>query len=272
MAERPPTLLFADRDVAWSQALRKRLSERGFSVEAVSTARELLRKVTDLRPDLVVLGDGLDDLGERLLGGLVQERSPETRIVRVLPSGGARSTVEPGPADNVLCAVSRRAPVEDLVGVMTRVLRCAPRGLQATRPPLVVCVDDDVAFLNGLARLIRRKGYRVLTYPDPERALEELPLLRPDLVLLDVLMPGLSGFEFLDELRRYHAVSMPVVLLSGVDGDAQIEEGRRRGAACYLTKPCLPEVLIDTVRRLLESPESASDDRAFGRAGSGGRG
>jgi len=124
----------------------------------------------------------------------------------------------------------------------------------------VVCVDDDELFLRSLARVIRRRGYRVLTYTEPEFALEELPLVKPDLVILDVLMPGLSGFEVLAEIRRFHPRSLPVVLLSALDGDVRFPENRRRGgAACYLAKPCPPDVLMETVRRLLSQPAPGAD-------------
>ena len=265
--ERQPFLLFADRDLSWSGVLRKRLAERGLRIETATTARDLLDRVVRGRPDLVVLGGGLDDLGDRLLGGLIQERSPGTRIIRVLSSRGAERADEPGPADNVLCTVTRRTSAEDLDDVITRVLSCAPRGRLATRAPLVVCVDDDAQFLQSLARMIRRQGYRVLTYTEPEFALEELPLVNPDLVILDVLMPGLSGFEVLAELRRYHRRQLPVVLLSALEGDATFAEGRRHGAACYLTKTCPSETLIDTVRHLLSAPDGSADARSGARSG-----
>ena len=173
---------------------------------------------------------------------------------------------EPGPADNVLCTVKRQAPAEDLARVVTRILSCAPRGTLAIRPPLVVCVDDDVLFLRSLARVIRRQGYRVLSYTEPEVALEVLPLVKPDLVILDVLMPGLSGFEVLGELRQFHPAGLPVILLSGLDEEAKFAEGRKSGAACYLTKPCPPEVLLEAVRRVLASCAAGSDARTAGKA------
>src|SRR5262245_12858998 len=253
-----PLLLFADRDLSWSLALRKRLGERGFAVETTTTARALLERVSRAKPALVVLGEGFDELGGRLLGGLVQERSPETRIIRALSSGRSTTADEPGPADNVLCTILKRAPAEDLARVIARVLECAPRAKLATRPPLVVCVDDDAQFLQSLARVIRRQGYRVLSYTEPELALEEMPLVKPDLVILDVLMPGLSGLEVLGELRQFYPAQVPVVLLSALDGEDKFAEGRRHGAACYLTKPCPPEILIETVRRLLAAPEPAT--------------
>jgi DNA-binding response OmpR family regulator len=266
MDVRRPLLLFADRDLEWSLPLRKRLGERGFSIETVSTAGELLERASRLRPQLLVLGDGFDELGGRFLGALVQERSPETRIIRALPPGDTGLPDEPGPADNVLCSVMKRSAAEDLDRVITWVLGCAPRAKLATRPPLVVCVDDDALFLQSLARVVRRQGYRALTYTDPEFALEELPLVRPDLVILDVLMPGWSGLEVLGEVRQFYSPRVPVVLLSALDAESRFAEGRRHGAACYLTKPCPPEVLVDTLHRLLAAPEVSTNSPATGRS------
>jgi DNA-binding response OmpR family regulator len=263
MDERIPLIVFADRDLEWSLLLRKQLRERGFKVAEAGTSRKLLDLVRQAPPDLVVLGDTLDEIGGRLLSGLLQERSPGTRIIRVIGLK-ERDPAEPGPADNVLCTTTRRASSGQLAATIERVLTCAPRGTQRSKPPLVICVDDDEIFLRGLARIIRRQGYRVLTYEDPEIALEELPLLRPDLLILDVLMPGLSGFEVLDEVRRYYPGKLPVVLLSALDSDAKIAEGKRHGAAGYLVKPCVPEMLLDVVRGLVRRSESAGEEKLPG--------
>jgi CheY-like chemotaxis protein len=272
MNERP-FLLFADRDLAWSVPLRKRLSQRGMRIATSSSARELLEQLQQFpRPDLIFMGDGLDELGGRLLGGLVQEQSPGTRIIRVLARGTPGGAQEPGPADNVLCSVSRETPAEELATVTARVLGCAPRRTLSTRPPLVVSVDDDEAFLRSLGRVLRRQGYRVLTYSDPELALEELPLVKPDLVIVDVLMPGLNGFEVLDEIRRYHPRSLPVLLLSALEEEDGIEEGRRKGASSYLTKSCPSDLLLETVRRLLAARAFAPETGGAGMLGPTARG
>jgi DNA-binding response OmpR family regulator len=257
----PKRLIFADRNLEWSRPLRKRLRERGLFVDATASARDLLARVREAPPDLVVLGEGLGGIEGRLLSGLLQERSPGTRIIRVL-SGGDPAPDEPGPAENVLCSVLRAASPEDLVKVIERVLSCAPRNTVKPKAPLILCVDDEAATLRSLSRVLRRQGYRVLIYTEPETALEELPLLKPDLLILDVLMPGLSGFEVLDDLRRYYASPVPVLLLSALDGDDKIAEGRRHGAACYLTKPCPPESLLEAVRRLIGSSDSGSEKPA----------
>jgi DNA-binding response OmpR family regulator len=266
----PKSLVFADRNLQWSRLLRKRLRERGFLVDATASARDLLLRAREAQPDLVILGEGLGGIEGRLLSGLLQEQSPGTRIIRVL-SPGDSSADEPGPAENVLCAVTRGASEEDLVKVIERVLSCAPRKSLKSKAPLILCLDDEAATLRSLSRILRRQGYRVLSYTEPEAALEELPLLKPDLLILDVLMPGLSGFEVLDELRQYHATPLPVLLLSALDGDDKVAEGRRHGAACYLTKPCPPESLLEAVRRLLGSSDSDSK-RSTSTPGDGSRG
>jgi DNA-binding response OmpR family regulator len=261
MEASPRHIVFADRTPEWSLPLRKRLRERGWEVAATASARDLLDQIRESRPDLVVLGEGLGDIDGRLLSGLIQERSPSTRIIRVF-SPGDPSADEPGPAENVLCAVTRRGSSEELVRVIERVLSCAPRRTLSSKPPLVICLDDEVYYLKSLSRILRRAGYRVLSYVEPEAALEELPFLEPDLLILDVLMPGLSGFEVLDEIRRYHSAPLPVLFLSALDGDDRVAEGRRHGAACYLTKPCPPESLLETVRRLIGSSSRGPERRA----------
>jgi DNA-binding response OmpR family regulator len=261
MDESPKRVVFADRNLEWSAPLRKRLRERGLRVEATSSAGDLLNRIRESRPDLVILGEGLGGIESRLFSGLIQERSPGTRIIRVLPTGDSAAD-EPGPAENVLCAVSRRSSPDDLVAVIERVLSCAPRGTLRSKPPLVVCLDDDPAFVKSLSRVLRRQGYRVLSYTEPEVALEELPLIKPDLLILDVLMPGLSGFEVLDEIRFYYSAPFPVILLSALEGDDKIAQGRRHGAACYLTKPCPPESLLDAVRRLVAASDQGPERSA----------
>ncbi|HLY73366.1 MAG TPA: response regulator [Planctomycetota bacterium] len=247
---RKPLIVFGDRHLEWSLPLRKRLLQRGLRLGTAASAQSLLELVRQSRPELVVLGESLDELGGRLLASLIHEESPDTRIICILspldPLGG-----EPGPDGNVLCSMSRRASPAEFAEVIDRVLNCAPPRTPQQEAPLVICVDDDRQFLDSLARLIRRQGFRVMTYSEPELALEELPLLKPDLLILDVLMPGLSGFEVLDEIRRYYRTSLPVVLLSALDSDEKIAEGKELGAASYLTKPCAPEALMEILRSFL---------------------
>jgi DNA-binding response OmpR family regulator len=155
-----------------------------------------------------------------------------------------------GGADDALYRTSSRTVREELEAVIEDALRQIPRDAAAEVPPLIACVDDDRLFLESLARVIRRQGYRVAGYTEPQLALDELEKIRPDLLIVDVLMPAMSGFEFLDAVRR-RPDSPPVVLLSAVGSPENLAAGKEKGAACYLTKPCPTETLQEVLRGLI---------------------
>jgi DNA-binding response OmpR family regulator len=265
MAKHSSQIVFADEDLRWSLSLQKRLKEEGLDVRTVGTARDLLRRAGVTPPDIVVLGESLDELGGRLLAGLLRASAPGCRIIRVLSGRGPDSRATDD-ADDILRTVTRRTAAEEIVRVAREVLRPIPEGTLRCQAPLVLCVDDEPQFLQSLSRLLRHHGYRVVTYTEPELALEEFPVVRPDLVILDVCMPGLDGFHVLRELRRYSPEPLQVVLLSALDGDGDVAEGRRLGASSYLTKPCIPEMLLDVVDGLLRTRGKRRQDETGGRS------
>lgn len=118
----------------------------------------------------------------------------------------------------------------------------APRSLR------VLAVDDDRVMLDALARGLRKAGYQVIEATSGEQALELALALRPDLAILDVRMPGMSGFELAQALREQ--VPTPF-LFASVHGDEDVvRSAAEHGALGYLLKP------IDTAQ-LLPAIESA---------------
>ena len=115
-------------------------------------------------------------------------------------------------------------------------------------------MDDDRAFLAGLARLLRQRGYRVAAFDNAEEALQAIPLKRPDLLILDVMMAGMNGFQMLEEIREVYGARIPILLLSGLDSDRSLADGFRKGATSYLTKPCAPASILETVGTLTKGP------------------
>jgi len=125
----------------------------------------------------------------------------------------------------------------------------------------ILLVDDEPRILNFLSSKLRVSGYEVLTAANGREALEQVPAQDPDLVVLDVLMPGMDGFEALRELRSFSAV--PVIILSAKGTNADKIRGLGLGADDYLAKPFSPDELvarIEAVRRRLsparQRPES----------------
>ena len=124
----------------------------------------------------------------------------------------------------------------------------------------ILIVDDDRALAELLADYLRHESYSVETVHDGAAALARLGASgpRPDLLILDVMMPGLDGLETLRELRRKHP--LPVIMLSARGEPVDRVIGLELGADDYLAKPCLPRELLARVRARLRAPATAAAD------------
>ena len=102
----------------------------------------------------------------------------------------------------------------------------------------LLLVDDDALNRDALSRRLERKGYSVLMAASGEEALDIVGTRRVDAVLLDVMMPGMSGLETLRRLRRLHPVSeLPIIMVTAKDESADVVEALDLGANDYVTKP-----------------------------------
>jgi len=120
----------------------------------------------------------------------------------------------------------------------------------------ILLVDDEERILNFLRTKLKASGFEVLTARNGEEALEQAQAQEPDLIVLDLLMPKMDGFEVLRELRSFSTV--PVIILSAREADADKIKGLRLGADDYLPKPFNPDELvarIEAVRRRFEPAE-----------------
>lgn len=137
----------------------------------------------------------------------------------------------------------------------------------------VLVVDDDASVRTVVSWQLEADGFTVVEAPDGQRALDSIEGLRPDLVVLDLSLPGVGG---LDVLRRVRAAeratastALPVIVLSGRDGETDRIIGLDFGADDYLIKPFSPGELAARVRSVLRragtataSPEAAPDGLA----------
>ena len=122
-------------------------------------------------------------------------------------------------------------------------------------PARILIVDDHPTMREAMRLVLAEEGFTVDEAADGARALDLVASGRPDLVLLDLNIPGISGPDLLEALKASRVTSgIPVVVVTAED-----EEGRRAamqaGAEDYLTKPFSPRVLVRTVERVLEGSE-----------------
>jgi class 3 adenylate cyclase len=123
-------------------------------------------------------------------------------------------------------------------------------------PARLLVVDDTPVNVKLLADLLTAKGYSVVTASAGPEALEKVEKGRPDLVLLDVMMPGMSGYEVCKKLRENPATAMlPVVMVTALDPAQERVKGIEAGADDFLTKPINQQELLARVRSLLRIKE-----------------
>jgi DNA-binding NarL/FixJ family response regulator len=133
----------------------------------------------------------------------------------------------------------------------------------------ILIVDDDAGFRRMVAELVERAGYETVQAETGEKALELAREDLPRLVLLDVNLPGTSGYAVCHELRNRHGQQLPILFISGERTESfDRVAGLLIGADDYLTKPFDPDELLARISRMLERAAQqrpkAADDDVFG--------
>ena len=113
----------------------------------------------------------------------------------------------------------------------------------------VLVVEDEESFSDALSFMLRKEGFEVGVVGDGNRALEEFDRHGADIVLLDIMLPGLSGTEVCRELRARSAV--PIIMVSAKDGEIDKVVGLELGADDYVTKPFSSRELVARIRAVL---------------------
>jgi DNA-binding response OmpR family regulator len=124
-------------------------------------------------------------------------------------------------------------------------------------PSRILIVDDEPSIVISLEYLMKREGFEVAVAADGEAALAAVAARPPDLVILDVMMPKLNGFEVCQRLRAEPAWrGVRVLMLTAKGREAELQKGLSLGADAYVTKPFSTRDLVAEVRRLLAAGEA----------------
>ena len=122
------------------------------------------------------------------------------------------------------------------------------------RTPLVLVIDDEAPIQRFVRAELEAQGYRVLVSGTGAEGLERVESDRPDLILLDIMMPGMDGFETLRRLRAFSPA--PVIMLTARGSDTDKVRGLQSGADDYITKPFNPEELTARIAAVLRRGEA----------------
>lgn len=118
--------------------------------------------------------------------------------------------------------------------------------------PTILIVDDYPDALDVWGLYLRGAGFQVLTAEDGPSALDAATQSRPDLVVMDLELPGLSGFEVARALRAQPSTrAIPLIAVSGYSQPQQLDDARQAGFDVVLVKPCDPAQLVEEIHRRL---------------------
>lgn len=116
----------------------------------------------------------------------------------------------------------------------------------------ILAVDDEPHILKLVTFSLKSHGYEVVEATDGMSAVEMAESEQPDLILMDVMMPLLTGYDACERIKANPKTShIPVVMLSAKSQVAEQQEGIERGALCYITKPFTPRELVDRVDEIV---------------------
>jgi two-component system phosphate regulon response regulator PhoB len=133
----------------------------------------------------------------------------------------------------------------------------------------ILAVDDDATALGALRQILVQRGYEVVTAGNGEEALQLLGSESVDLMILDVTMPGISGFELCREIRKKpETQNTPVIFLTAKGMLPDMVEGRNAGSDLYLVKPVLATKLINMVGMFLSDEAPLAKKRRSSTASS----
>ena len=164
----------------------------------------------------------------------------------------------PGISGATILGDGRVVPVLELLDLSRRIAGLTPihdevAAAEEARIPNVLVVDDSVTMRKVSTRLLERHHYNVATAKDGLDAIEVLAGFTPDIILLDIEMPRMDGFEFASHVRNSSNVrDVPIVMITSRTGDKHRERADAIGVQGYLGKPYSEEVLIQTLEHLLK--------------------
>ena len=184
------------------------------------------RRAPTTEPDWLTLGQAAKFLG--VAQSTIRKWSDQGRVPAFYTPGGHRRY--------------RRRDLEAFLD------RSGPGG--SATGPLVLVVDDDGRIREYVRVNLEMEGYTVREAASADEALAAIEDQAPELVLLDVVMPGVDGWQMLQRLQERHG-SIPVIMFSGQVDAQSAEDAEQRGASGFIGKPCDPQQLIDRAKQLV---------------------
>ncbi|MFW6159924.1 MAG: response regulator [Acidobacteriota bacterium] len=131
------------------------------------------------------------------------------------------------------------------------------------KKPKILVVEDETIIVKSVSYFLISAGYEVIFTLNSQDGLKKAIQEKPDLIILDIIMPGMNGYQVLSLIKKNEHIShIPVIILSALSREADILEGLEKGATDYLTKPFSPEILVSKVKKALSEKDGYSSSHS----------
>lgn len=260
-------ILLVDDDPDILEGLKAVLESQPYVVETARDGEQCLELMAAEIPDLLVLD-------------LLMPRMDGFAVIRELRSNPRYASLSIIVLTTVIEDASRRRyeletglemDVQDYVEKPVAPTELLARVARVLEQPFILVADDDPDILESIVTVLRSQPFRLQTATDGRQCLEIARKTKPDLLILDLLMPRLDGFAVIRELRRDPAFAdLPVMVLTSVVEDAsyrryELETGSRMRVQEYLEKPVAPLELLRRVKQLLGESRRTAKSREDSR-------
>jgi CheY-like chemotaxis protein len=236
-----PLIVVVDDDVTVRELVERHLERAGFAVVTADGGQEGLRLVRELRPAAVTLDIMMPDLDGWTVLAAIKGDPALTNIPVVLMSiiDEKSRGYTLGAADYLVKPVDRTKLVETLTPI------CGSAGGRA------LLVDDDEVVRRGVRQALEPIGWKMTEAENGEVAVETLETARPDVIILDLMMPKMDGFEFLDQVRRRSDwQNIPVVVITAKDLTQEDRDRLNGGVERIIQKSDRDEMLRQLSREI----------------------
>lgn len=249
-------VLVVDDDPAMALLIEAVLESVGATAHIAGTGAEAEAALLHASFQLIVLDLQLPDTDGRSLLLRLKDQPTTARIPVAILSASATSAVKSECyAIGADAFFAKPIDPQEFAQGMAALLRRKP-GAPASAPAnddrRVVLVEDDELAASLIKHRLSRDGFEVVHYADGNSAVELTAAQKPLLIILDVKIPGLDGFEVLRRLREQASLrDIPIVMLTALGNERDVVRAFDLGAADYMTKPFSPAELLARVRRLI---------------------
>jgi CheY-like chemotaxis protein len=252
--EEKPLILIVDDDPDILEGITAILETRPYRLATAKDGAQCLEQIYEETPDLLIL----DMMMPRMDGfAVIRELRADPKYIGlpviilttvIEDAAYRRYELETGLAMDVQAYIEKPAMPE----VLLRHVSCI------IDQPYIIVADDDPDILEAITTILESQPYKIATARDGEQCLTLVSKRKPDLLILDLLMPKVDGFAVIRELRsepRY--ADLPIMILTTVVEDAsrrryELETGQDMGVHTYLQKPVAPDALLKSVKLELE--------------------